>query len=147
MSEVFSQCNLSIPNLFPNFPFKIYHRMKVLNLILAALFILFAVVQYNDPDPWGWAALYLYVAAACGMAAFGKSNKIMLLIGLGVSAIWMLTLVPDFIHWVQMGMPTIVAHMKAEAPHIELTREFLGLVVCMTALGWQLYRLRKSPKA
>ncbi len=121
--------------------------MKVLNLILAVLFILFAVVQYNDPDPWGWAALYLYVAAACGMAAFGKSNKFMLILGLGVSAIWMLTLVPDFIHWVQMGMPTIVAHMKAEAPHIELTREFLGLVVCMSALGWQWYRLRKSVKA
>lgn len=118
--------------------------MKVLNLVLAVLFILFAVVQYNDPDPWGWAALYLYVAAACGMAAFGKSNKFMLILGLGVSTLWMLTLVPDFIHWVQMGMPTIVAHMKAEAPHIELTREFLGLVVCMAALGWQWYRLRSG---
>ena len=138
------------PTLFTfplNFPLKIYHHMKVLNLVLAVLFILFAVVQYNDPDPWGWAALYLYVAAACGMAAFGKSNKFMLILGLGVSTLWMLTLVPDFIHWVQMGMPTIVAHMKAEAPHIELTREFLGLVVCMAALGWQWYRLRKSQKA
>lgn len=116
--------------------------MKVLNLVLCILFVLFAVVQYNDPDPWAWIALYLYVAVACGMAAFGKSNKWMLMLGLGVSAIWMLTLLPDFINWVRMGMPTIVAHMKAEAPHIELTREFLGLVVCMAVLGWQWKKMK-----
>ena len=117
--------------------------MKVLNIVLAILFVLFAAVQYNDPDPWGWAALYLLVAVACGMAAFGKFNKFVVILGLGVSIIWMLTLLPDFIHWVQMGMPTIVATMKAEAPHVELTREFLGLLVCTLVFGWQLYRLRK----
>lgn len=116
--------------------------MKVLNLFLCVLFILFAAVQYNDPDPWRWIALYLYVAVACGMAAFGKSNKIVLMVGLAISTIWMLTLLPDFIHWIKMGMPTIVAHMKAEAPHIELTREFLGLVVCMVVFIWQWRRIK-----
>lgn len=49
--------------------------MKILNLILTILFILFAAVQYNDPDPIHWMALYLFVAAVCGFAAFGKYNK------------------------------------------------------------------------
>jgi len=118
--------------------------MKVLNLLLALLFVSFAAVQYNDPDPWAWAALYLYLAAACGMAAFGKSNRWMLLLGLAMSGIWMLTLLPSFIHWISMGMPSIVETMKAEQPHVELTREFLGLLVCTLVFGWQLLRLRKQ---
>lgn len=118
--------------------------MKALNLLLALLFITFAAVQYNDPDPWGWAALYLYLAAACGMAAFGKSNRWMLLLGLAVSGIWMLTLLPSFIHWISMGMPNIIETMKAKQPHIELTREFLGLLLCTLVFGWQLLRLRKQ---
>jgi hypothetical protein len=118
--------------------------MKVLNLILALLFFSFAAVQYNDPDPWAWAALYLYLATACGMAAFGKSNRWMLLLGLAVSGIWMLTLLPSFIHWISMGMPNIVETMKAEQPHVELTREFLGLLLCSLVFAWQLLRLRKQ---
>jgi hypothetical protein len=118
--------------------------MKIVNLILALLFILFAAVQYNDPDPWGWAALYLYVALVCGLAAFGRAKSYLAIVGLAICGIWMLTLLPDFIHWIQMGAPTIVATMKAEAPHIELTREFLGLLVCVVVFGWQWYRGKRK---
>jgi len=31
--------------------------MKILNAILAILFIVFAIVQLNDPDPWIWVAM------------------------------------------------------------------------------------------
>jgi hypothetical protein len=40
-----------------------------------------------------------------------------------------LYLLPDFFYWIKLGMPTITGQMKAESPHIELMREFLGFVI------------------
>lgn len=118
--------------------------MKIFNLFLALLFALFAAVQFNDPDPWGWALMYGFVAAVCGLAAFGHYHTYLLYLGLGIALIWMAALVPGFVSWVKMGMPTITGSMKAESPHVELTREFLGLVLCILVLGWQWRRARQS---
>ena len=52
-------------------------------------------------------------------------------------------LLPDFIDWIQNGAESITQSMKAEKPHIELTREFLGLLICALALG---FHYRKAPK-
>ncbi len=117
--------------------------MKTLNLILAGLFLLFAIVQLNDPDPWGWTAMYAFVAAVCGFAAFGKTNRYVLWAGIAVALAWMAFLLPEFINWVKMGAPNIATSMKAETPYVEFTREFLGLLICLGALGWQLWRVRK----
>jgi hypothetical protein len=38
----------------------------------------------------------------------------------------------------RMGMPTIVGSMKAEEPHIELVREFGGLLLAVAALVYLL---------
>ena len=118
--------------------------MKVVNITLSILFLLFAIVQYNDPDPWAWIGLYVYVALISAFAVFGKYNKWLMLAGLAVCVIWMLILVPDFINWVGMGMPTITGSMKAEAPHIELTREFLGLFVAGSALAFHYHQSKKK---
>ncbi len=113
--------------------------MKIINLVFAALFTLFALVQLNDPDPWGWTAFYVFMAAVCGFAAFGKYHKWVLLGGIAICVIWALTILPQFINWLQMGMPTITGQMKATEPHIEFTREFLGLLISGLILFW-LYR-------
>lgn len=118
--------------------------MKIFKLVLSVLFVLFAVVQLNDPDPWGWVALYIFVAILCGLAAFNKNNTYALLAGLGIIFIWMMTLIPDFINWVNMGMPTITGSMKAESPHVELTREFLGLLIAGVTIGWLYISHRKQ---
>ncbi|MVM37957.1 hypothetical protein GO730_10740 [Spirosoma sp. HMF3257] len=41
---------------------------KTLSIIFGLLFILFAAVQYNDPDPEIWIPIYGLAAAACFMA-------------------------------------------------------------------------------
>lgn len=117
--------------------------MKIVNLILCFLFLSFAIVQYNDPDPWLWVLFYGFIAGISAFAIFNKYNLSLLKFGLAVAIFWMLTLIPDFIRWLQMGMPTIAASMKAEAPHIELTREFLGLLICISALVFHYYRSLK----
>jgi hypothetical protein len=108
--------------------------MKILNGTLALVFALFAALQYHDSDPLGWILVYGAVALCCLMAALGRSNK-WLVMGLTVVvAIWMLTLLPGFIHWLRMGMPTITGSMKAEEEHIEVVREFLGLFLALLAM-------------
>ncbi len=104
------------------------------NLIVAAVFVLFAYFQLNDPDPWRWVILYGAVALMYGLAAFGKYFQIVVYLLFAVSIAWLLSLLPDFVNWIRDGAESIVGTMKAEEPHIELTREFLGLVIVLIAL-------------
>lgn len=113
--------------------------MKIVNIILCALFLVFAAVQFNDPDPWIWVALYTLVAAICGMAAVGNYRKTVILLGLAVCGIELFNIAPEFINWINMEMPNIATEMKTDAPHIEFAREFLGLLLCVIVLGWQYY--------
>lgn len=121
--------------------------MKILFATIASLFILFAIVQYNDPDPWLWIALYLAVAISSGLTAIDRYNRWLAGATLAASLVWMGFLLPDFIHWIQMGAPSIVGSMKAEAPHIELTREFLGLMLCAIAQGVQIWWFWRNKSA
>ena len=114
--------------------------MKIFNIILCILFVLFAAVQYNDPDPYIWASIYLFVAGVCGYAAYGKYNSRVTWVGLIIIGAYMISYIPAFVDWIKMGMPSIVETMKAEKSYVELTREFGGLVICVVTLGWQLYR-------
>ena len=117
--------------------------MKILYWIIAILFLLFALVQYNDPDPAIWILLYGGVAVHFAMAALGRIYRPVLWIWLAGSLVWMVFLSPDFFNWLRMGMPSIVKSMKAETPWVELAREFLGLVIVAVACGWLLWRTRR----
>lgn len=117
---------------------------KTTNLVLAALFLIFAGLQYNDPDPWRWALMYSYVAVVCGFAAFNKQNKNVIWAGVAACLIWLAIWLPDFLNWIKIGAPNIAQQMKSETPYIEYSREFFGLVICLLALGWQLWSVRKK---
>lgn len=117
--------------------------MKILNIVFALLFTLFAYFQYNDPDPWLWIAIYLFVAIICAFAAFGKYNRWIILTGLGGLIIYWAILLPSFIGWVGDGMPTITGSMKAESKYIELVREFLGLFILIGVMFFQFWQERK----
>ncbi|MCB9305687.1 MAG: transmembrane 220 family protein [Lewinellaceae bacterium] len=107
--------------------------MKTLRWTLAVVFALFAAVQYNDPDPLSWILLYGGVAVLFAMSAMGRLYRPAVWVWLLAAVVWAVSLFPDFIAWIRMGEPSIVGSMKAESPWIELTREFLGLVIA--ALG------------
>ncbi|MEQ8702590.1 MAG: transmembrane 220 family protein [Phaeodactylibacter sp.] len=118
--------------------------MKNGHLVVAALFLLFAYFQLNDPDPWGWVALYIGVSAVALLAFFRQPFRWLAIAGLGIIAIWGIQLFPAFLEWITMGTPSIAEEMKTDQPHIELAREFLGLMLCALVLGGYLIRGRKG---
>lgn len=121
--------------------------MKALNYVLAAVFFLFAAVQYNDPDPLLWIAVYAAVGTLCLLAALGGHFKWLTGAFTLAVLVWMGSLAPGMADWARMGFPTIVGSMKAEAPHIELVREFLGLLTTLLSLLHLLRLAVRAPKA
>ncbi len=104
--------------------------------IIAALYILCAAVQYNDPDFYIWIPLYLIPAGVAIAFDRGCRNKNVLL-GICVFYILgMLLYTPDAISWIQNGTPSITGTMKAESPFIEFVREYFGLAICLVGVIW-----------
>ncbi len=64
--------------------------MKYVNIVLGALMVLFAGVQYNDPDALRWIVIYIVPAAWAGFAAFRldvlRTTLPLALLGVSVAA-------------------------------------------------------------
>lgn len=103
-------------------------------LLLTAIFLIFAYLQLNDPDPIHWTLGYLAIAVSCGLAAFGRFPRWWLWGVTAVFGAWMLMASPGVIHWVQQGFPDIAGAMKASTPVIEESREFFGLVIAFATM-------------
>lgn len=110
---------------------------------MAFLFLLFALVQYNDPDGLLWGLAYLWVAGVTALPSF-HSKKWIMVASLVVFLIWTSFYLEDFVTWLSSGAPSITGTMKAETPAVELVREFLGLVLCDINLAVLMYWVLKK---
>jgi hypothetical protein len=120
--------------------------MKIVNLLLAVMFMLFAFVQINDPDPLLWIAIYGVMAAICVMAAFRYYIKPMLWILLACFVVYMAILWPGMSEWLGQDDKSVLFDegMKMQFPYVEESREFLGLLICVIVLVVQIVRSRKA---
>jgi hypothetical protein len=108
----------------------------MIHKILAAIYILCAAVQYNDPDFYIWIPIYLIPAAVAITYDRGWRNDKVILAICAFFILGMLLYIPDVISWIKSGSPTIAASMQAESPFIEFVREFFGLGSCLAGLLW-----------
>ena len=122
--------------------------MKIFNLFLAVLFFLFAAVQLNDApgDVLFWFLVYAFVGVVSAFGAFNRYNMWVLLLGIAVVVYELFRKFPTFAQWIGDGMPSITGEMKATSPHIELAREYLGLIVCLGVLIFHYVRCSKIRK-
>lgn len=113
--------------------------MKIFNIIWCILFIIFAGLQYNDPDPYVWMPIYLYGAACCALAAMGKFYRRAYIIGIIIYfcyAVYKFFDQNGVLDWATRHHGENIAEtMKASQPWIEETREFFGLFILITVLA------------
>ena len=126
--------------------------MKFFNIFFSIVFILFAVVQYNDPDPFLWVPIYLYPALLCFLKFIQKPIPSLAywagFLVFGVYAIYKMFDTNGIINWVQFhNASNIVSTMKAEKPWIEESREFFGLVIILIVLGINYIQKSNHPSA
>lgn len=114
--------------------------MKYFNYTFVFIFILFAAVQYNDPDPLLWIPIYLFPAYLCfkeAQSAILHSYLYILgFIGFGAYAVYKLFDENGIIDWIRYhNASSIAATMKAEQPWIEESREFFGLLIILIVMA------------
>ena len=112
--------------------------LKLFNIFFCIVFILFAAVQYNDPDPYVWMPIYLYAAVLCWLAFRNKYFPGAYLLGIAVYAVYAIYKFFDqngVWDWItKHHEANIASTMKAEQPWIEETREFFGLLILIVVL-------------
>ena len=100
---------------------------RVLSALMAGLFFFAAVVQYNDPDPLQWAAIYLASAIASILYVVGRLRwYIAALIGL-IALVWAGTLAPHV--WGHIGISQLFEAWEMANPTVEEGREMYGLLI------------------
>ncbi|MBL7953208.1 MAG: transmembrane 220 family protein [Flavobacteriales bacterium] len=107
---------------------------RALNIFFSLLFLAFAALNINDLDPVVWILAYGSVGILFALAVFGRADRRVsgwLCIALGI---WMCTMLPGMMEWLEADMPSIVEEMQATNPYIEEVREFLGLFIAVLAL-------------
>jgi len=94
---------------------------------MAALFALSAALQYNDPDPLPWIAIYAAAAAACVLWSLRRTawplTAAVMLIALG----WAAALLPDVLGFV--GLSDLFTRMDEKGGRVEIGRELGGLTI------------------
>jgi hypothetical protein len=122
--------------------------MKIFNIIFFFLFIVFAALQYNDPDPYIWMPIYLFGAYLCFRTIQKKYNPVLYIMGFAAYTLYGLYLFFDktgVIDWMREHHAENIAEtMKAETPWVEETREFFGLVILIVVLIINMLWLKRN---
>lgn len=120
--------------------------MKIVNFLLAIMFLLFAFVQINDPDPVVWILIYGSLAVICVMAMFEVYKQRVLLALLVALLGYSIFFMKGVGEWLRQENKGDLFDDVAKMQHlyIEESREFLGLMICVLVLAMHLYHARKK---
>lgn len=98
-----------------------------MNYVMAASFLFSVIVQFNDPDPVWWMAIYGCACAACVLAILGRNRWFFpAAIGL-IALVWALSLAPEVVGNVRFGEMFEAFEMKDQ--RVEVAREAGGLLI------------------
>lgn len=103
--------------------------LRILTVLMALYFLYAVAMQYNDPDPVQWMAIYGAAALACVLALVRRLWRWYAVGVAVVAAVWAATLAPEVIGHV--APRDLFAKAGMLAPRVEEAREMLGLVIVM----------------
>jgi hypothetical protein len=122
--------------------------MRILNSILALMFMAFAFVQVNDPDPILWILIYGVMAIVSVMAIFEYFiPALMYALALGFT-VYLVILFPGMMDWYNSPDRSLLFDdiAKMQYTYIEEAREFLGLAICLVVLVFYILRAHQAAK-
>ncbi len=118
---------------------------RIISLVLALLFALFAYFQFNDPDPAIWVSIYGYVAVIGFLAFMQKFYQIPTLIGILVCAAGTLYLLPSVYDWLANHSDVSLLYgMAPDKPYIEESRECGGLFIALMGMVYFYFQGKNS---
>jgi hypothetical protein len=98
------------------------------NYFFLLIFLLCVVVQYNDPDPLAWMAVYGAAFVCCILFAVRKLPFYLpAVVGL-VSLIWAILILPD-VWGLTIPIKEVFATIHMLSPGVEEVREMGGLLI------------------
>lgn len=117
--------------------------IHVINGIMLVLFVLAAVVQYNDPDPILWMGVYGASAICCALYMAGRLPALLSALLSGVCLLGALYLLLRI-----LGPGSFFDETGREMLGLmEETREMLGLLITATWTGILAWQVRRSAHA
>jgi len=99
-----------------------------MNGLATCVFLFFAVVQHNDPDPVRWMAIYLAAALCCALELIGRLRWPLPAVTAVVALVWIGIWAPRVIGQVDWGHALSSAGMSGNEKE-EAARETGGLVI------------------
>ncbi len=110
--------------------------MRILNYVFAALFFAMAGLQFNDPDPIYWVAVYGGAALVALSKALGRYSEFWAAIVIGGVVAGLIYAVPGVLNFIDFGsFEELTGKMTSSKPYIESTREFGGLLIVLFVLA------------
>jgi hypothetical protein len=104
--------------------------MRIVNGVFCVLLVLFALVQYNDPDFWLWGAIYGFAALFAGLAAFRPARFASGPASAAYGAALLLSFYGVWFYW-----PTTPRWWMEEVWWVtETAREGMGMMIVVVAL-------------
>ncbi len=110
--------------------------MRVLNYAFAVVFFVMAGLQFNDPDPVYWVAVYGGTGLVALSKALGRYSEFWAAIVIGAVVAGMINAFPGVLNFFEHGeFEEIWGPMMASKTYVESTLEFVGLLVALAVLA------------
>ncbi|GIX22414.1 MAG: hypothetical protein KatS3mg121_1197 [Gammaproteobacteria bacterium] len=108
---------------------------RIWRLAAALLLAVAAALQWNDPDPWLWFAVYGGAAVVVGTAAWRRVPVALWAAALALALLTLTLAGGGFLAWLALEpRPSLWAGMRADRPEIEAAREWLGSALVVALL-------------
>ena len=99
----------------------------VANGVMLLAFTFSVIVQFNDPDPLLWAAIYAAAAVACGLELRRRTPLLLPASVAAMALAWAATIAPRVIG--QVRFTSMFAEFEMANAGVEESREMYGLVL------------------
>ena len=103
------------------------------NVVMFFLFLAFAALQWNDPDPYWWIPMYGAAALACFLAWRAKPVRGLAALVLLVALVWAGFLAPGVVG--NVSFSEMFSSFRMISKVVEEEREMFGLLIVAAWMG------------